>query len=246
MGREFDISDRASVIDICSYESSAGPYEGFFYILELDNKRVKIGSSARPSKRMYSLLHLFQDYSELKCSRVYISEPHINYKDSETRLLKLFEDKRKPSTEICKVKYNDALLAIKDCVNIQKATQSYIEERASSTENSKSILMKALGYDKLFILREFYCNEAYASMFSFILSEADCAEALYFVEIIEKDKEHWFKIFANSFQVRRLLDSLMRWGVISRGSELMDYYNKDYSDRIIRMLLHGDKNNGYE
>lgn len=243
MGKEFDISDRASVIDICSYESSAGPCEGFFYILELDNKRVKIGSSARPSKRMYSLLHLFRDYSELKCRRVYISEPHVNYKDSETRLLNFFKDKRKPSTEICRVKYNQALLAIGNCVNIQRVTQSYLEQRDASIENARSTLMKALGYDKMFMLREFYCNEAYASMFSFILSEAECDEALYFVEVIVKDKEHWFKIFANSFQTRNLMDSLMRWGVISKGSELMDYYNKEYSDRIIKMLLCGDKNN---
>ena len=240
MGREFDIRERSSITDICGYESTALEYEGFFYIIDLDGESVKIGSTARPSKRMGALLHTLKDYANMDCSRVFVSEPHINYKQNETKLLNYFTDKRRPSTEICLVAYDDAVGAIKNCVDIKRASQEYLNERARRCDGVKRLLMSALGYESQFERVAFFKNETYASMFSFILSMESLTtkdELMYFLDVIEKDKERWLSLFANSFQSERLMRRLVELGVVGSYKEFIDYYDKEYCSKVTMTLL---------
>lgn len=63
---------------------------GFVYIIESDNGLLKIGRSTRPHKRINAI----RTQSAAGIKKIVISEPILNYAESERKLHKIFKNKR--------------------------------------------------------------------------------------------------------------------------------------------------------
>ena len=72
---------------------------GWVYALEY-GEMIKIGCSAKPSKRYARLVHNGADYAGLTMGRLVLSRPCVNYKLLETRLHRMFAFYRKANTEL--------------------------------------------------------------------------------------------------------------------------------------------------
>lgn len=104
----FDSYDRQALTD---YEYTKKTYDGFVYIIEAGNA-VKIGSTQHLDKRMRQLFSMLRNYANVKIGRIAVTIPHMNYRDNEKTIHKVFSSSRINGGEMFDVKFCDAILEL--------------------------------------------------------------------------------------------------------------------------------------
>lgn len=103
------IFDRCDISKLKDYETAVEETQtGCFYILEVDNI-VKIGSTLHPFRRFESLRQTLEKYSDRKIGRFAVSIPHSNYYENERMLHTYFAYKRKPTTELFNMTFEETI-----------------------------------------------------------------------------------------------------------------------------------------
>ena len=82
---------------------------GYFYIIEFDNGRVKVGSTKHPFARAQSISYSARIYAGGGALRIAMSAPHEGYQESEKRMHQMLDAARIPHTELFKVTFEEAL-----------------------------------------------------------------------------------------------------------------------------------------
>lgn len=80
---------------------------GYIYVVKLSNGYTKIGSTAEPAARMKSLQRGLRS-TEVTLDHLWLSVPHINYKDNEKKVLEFLEGRERDG-EFFSVPFEEAL-----------------------------------------------------------------------------------------------------------------------------------------
>lgn len=112
MVSEIQIFNNEEFGKLKSIEKSTPLYFGYVYVLEYGNQ-VKIGQTKNPYQRITALNRQGKKYSDKDVGRVAIMPRCTNYREIEKNLHKIFEDYRKPDTELFSLSFEDTLSTIR-------------------------------------------------------------------------------------------------------------------------------------
>ena len=104
---------------------------GYIYVVELSNGFTKVGSTADPASRMKSLQRGLRS-TEVWLDKLWLSVPHINYKDNEKKVLSYLEGKERDG-EFFKIKFEEALEVVNELEVKKSFTMEEIEERQAKS-----------------------------------------------------------------------------------------------------------------
>jgi hypothetical protein len=111
---------------------------GYVYVLRLSNGYTNIGCSADPCTRFSGLRRGLRS-TGIELGKIWISCPHINYKDNEKLILAMLDNKEKDG-EFFKMPFNEAM---KFVIDLTVKTEFSIKE-LEIKEASKRSFVSAL------------------------------------------------------------------------------------------------------
>ena len=105
-------------------DSKYSPLDGFVYVVEYGNGRVKIGQSIHVKQRMKQLSSMASRYFDTKLGRVAVTPPFPHYKELEETLHNYFADERVPDTELFDVSILD-VMDVMDRIDFDQYNDEY-------------------------------------------------------------------------------------------------------------------------
>ena len=119
---------------------------GAFYIIDF-GKVIKIGCSENPIKRVKTISsHLFR-YAGLKAKRHYISEFHLNYRQNENKLHKIFSKQRVGNSELFEVEFDKAIEMI-DVLDFDRDLKKQEEKNKKMFEEFSNMYNQQLNLEQ--------------------------------------------------------------------------------------------------
>lgn len=142
----FDSYDRQALTD---FENTKKTYDGFVYIIEVGNS-TKIGCTAHLDKRMRQLSSMLRNYADIKIGRIAVTMPHMNYRDNEKTIHKIFSSSRINGGEMFDVKFCDAILELNSLSfdTSDELRNARMKEADRGFEILKALLLPRVGNER--------------------------------------------------------------------------------------------------